>query len=346
MKLVEKLKKDLVGNILTNEEIDSVLENEKYIPVESDDEEEEGILKYSNGKSQLWIKYIREEESYLVSDVTMRTKKRGKTTVHAFRNTEDIKKMMDYFRNNEQYDNFLTFVLGLFLARRVGDTLSLKWSDFYYENGNRKDNINTLVEQKTDKMIDIAITDVTWKYIDWYCEKIGINPIEHLHEDIFQSSYKNEVENYDEAIKKQAAKYRYNFKKAADYNGIKGVSTHSTRKTFVYIAHQINKFDPDNWQVLKTITGHEDIETLKKYADIMNEKGQKYYNDVGKYVEDIDNGIKPVIDNTPIVALKTNDLRDILKAAYQYGRNYFADEDDPLDIMNRLLNMVDRTRIS
>ena len=126
MKLIDKIKEELVGNIFTNEEIDNIMEREKYYPVEQDEDDEEGILKYTNKRSQLWIKYVREEDDYLVSDITMRTKKNGKTTVHAFRNPDDIKKMMDYFRDNKKYDEFLIFMLGMLLARRIGDTLSLK----------------------------------------------------------------------------------------------------------------------------------------------------------------------------------------------------------------------------
>lgn len=330
-KIIDRVKESLINNIFTMEDIDNIMSEEKYYPIETDedDESEEGILKYTNKRSQIWVKYIQENGDYLVSDVTMRTKKNGKTTVHAFRNVEDIKKMIDYFRDNEKYDEFLVFVFGIFLARRIGDTLSLKWSDFYEENGNRKRILNTLIEKKTDKMIDIAITDVTWKYIDWYCGKVKINPLEHLNENIFNM---------------KPAAFRYEFKKAADYNAIQNVSTHSMRKTFGYIAHEINKFDPDCLPALQTVLGHNDIETTKRYIDIMNDKAEKMFNDVGKYVEDIDNGIKPVIDNTPVIVLKTNDLRDILVMAYNMGVSKGIDMS--AETMNELLDTVENLRVS
>lgn len=346
MKKIHILREELIGGVFSNSEIDSILEDEKYLPIECDEELENGILKYSNGKSQIWVKYIRENEEYLISHVTMKTKKSGKTETHAFRNVDDIKNMMDYFRNNNRYEDFLTFVLGLFLARRIGDTLSLKWSDFYYENGRKKETLNSLIEQKTDKIIDIHITDITWKYIDWYCEKKNINPMEHFLEDVIPSKRKDALpadhsaKEYWDAIEKQESDYRYRFKKAANYYGIKGVSTHSTRKTFVYIAHQLNKFDPDNWEVLKTITGHENIETLKRYSDIMNEKGQKMYADVGKYIEDIDNGIKPGFENMLVIALRTKDLREILYKAYRTGQEN-PDGKNDIEIMNQLIQLVE-----
>lgn len=351
MKLIDKLKEDHIGNIYTNEEIDKILEENKYFPIECDEDNEEGIFKYTNTKSQIWVKYIRENEDYLISDITFCTKKKGKTKVRAFRTVEEIKSMMDYFRDKKKYDEFLIFVLGLFFARRIGDTLTLKWSDLYYENGRKKEILNTLLEDKTDKIIDIAITDVAWKYIDWYCDAANINPMEHINEDIFRCKQKDELpqnytdEEYGKAIEKQEAAYRYQFQSAAKYNGIEGVSTHSTRKSFGRIAHEINKFDPDCLPTLQTVFGHSDLETTKIYIDIMAEKAEKMFNDVGKYISDIDKGIVPAIDNVPVIALKTNDLRDILKQAYLMGRENINKNND-IEIMNQLLSMVDEKRIS
>ena len=187
MKLVDRLKEDLVGNLFVDEEIDCVMEECKYYPIECETDDASSILKYSNNRSQIWVKCIRECNSYLVEDITISTKRSGKTKVRAFRTVEEIKGMMDWFRDNKRYDDFLIFMLGLFLARRIGDTLSLKWSDFYYENGRKKESLNTLIEQKTGKMVDISITDITWKYIDWYCDMTNTKPMQHFHDDVFQS---------------------------------------------------------------------------------------------------------------------------------------------------------------
>jgi len=352
MRLVEKLSKKMVGNIYTMEEIDSIMEEKKYIPIESDDESEEGVLKYSNKSSQMWLKYVREEEDYLVSDVTLRTKKAGKTKVRAFRTVGEIKSMMDYFRDNDKDEEFLIFMLGIFLGRRIGDTLSLKWSDLYYENGKKKDKLKTLVEEKTGKTVEISLTDITWKYIDWYCDKKKIVPMEQFKQDIFPTEGKTKAilacdgELYSKAIDKQAASYRYEFKKAANACDIEDVSTHSTRKTFGYISHEINKFDPDCLPVLQTIYGHKDIETTKIYIDIMDEKAEKYFGDVGKYIEDIDNGITPVIDNIPVIALKTNDMRSILQQAFILGRKFNGDEEEAIQTVNKLISKVEEMRIS
>ena len=59
---------------------------------------------------------------------------------------------------------------------------------------------------------------------------------EHLKEDILNTDIliidARTKEEYEKAIKKQAASFIYELKKAANFNGLKDISTHSMRKTF------------------------------------------------------------------------------------------------------------------
>lgn len=349
MRKVDKLKKELQEKIVTLDELDKIMNKINYHQVE-DDIVNNGIIKYTNGKSFLNVVIIHDNQEYMIADITMSNKKRGITRVRAFHKAEEIKSMMDWFRDNKQYDNFLVFMLGMFLARRVGDTLTLKWSDFYYENGGRKENLNTLIEEKTDKIVDLRISDVVWKYIDWYCEKVNVVPMEHYNEDIFLSSYKEKLpedctkEEYDTAIEKMESAYRYQFKKAADACGIHGVSTHTTRKSFGYISHEINRFDPDCFPVLQSIYGHDSVETTKRYIDCIREKAAKMFDDVAQYISDIDDGIVPKIKNLLVIALSTKDLRDILYLAIKLGRETSPEND--VENMNTLLTMVEEKRVS
>lgn len=349
MKLVDKLKKELRDELVTMDELEVIMMRLKYCKVEVDTGNN-NVIKFTNGKSFLNVSVIRDNYGYVITDITMSNKKRGITRVRAFHKAEEIKSMMDWFRENEQYDNFLTFMLGMFLARRVGDTLTLKWSDFYYENGGRKENLNTLIEDKTDKIVDLRISDVVWKYIDWYCEKVDVNPMQHFNEDIFLSSYKEKLpqdytkEEYDAAIEKMESAYRYQFKKAADACGIHGVSTHTTRKSFGYISHEINRFDPDCFPVLQSIYGHDSVETTKRYIDCIREKAAKMFDDVAQYISDIDAGIAPKIKNLLVIALSTKDLRDVLYLAIKLGRETSPEND--VENMNTLLDMVEEKRVS
>ena len=189
MKVIDKIREEVQNDVLSLDDINDIMSSHQYIQIEDEDDEAD-ILKYSNGKSQIWLKYISDGEEYIINEVTRRTKKRGKTEGDPFYREEDIKLMLDYFRSNNKYVELTIVMLEMLLARRIGDTLSLRWSDFYYETGKRKTSLNTLVEEKTDKIIEIAITDITWKYLDLYCEKMNINPLDDLNEFVFPTEKK------------------------------------------------------------------------------------------------------------------------------------------------------------
>lgn len=355
-KIIDNLKEQLMENVLPETEIDTVMEREKYYPIECDTEQEEGILKYSNGKSQIWVKYIYSEGEYLVVDITMKTKKSGSTKSRHL-TIEEIKKLMDYFRDNKKYDEFMIFIMELFLARRIGDTLSLEWSHFYYENGNKRETVADLIEDKTEKIARLHIADVLWKYIEWYCGVKNINPITQYGNDMFMADCKigvkkhdsdgNLTETYSNVINKMEKAFRYQFSLATKALGIEGVTTHGIRKSFGFFAHQINQFDPDCLETLKTIYVHDSVETTKIYIDITDEKAKKYFNDVGNYVYDFDNGIESCIDNIPVVAIKSNSLRDILLKAYNLGmeNSSVKDANTHMEIMNGLISEVEKIRV-
>ena len=344
MKIIDKMREELQNDVLSFDDINDVMTGHQYSLVE-DEDDESGILKYSNGKSQIWLRYVMDNGYYIIENVTRSTKKRGKTEVDPLYNEKDIKAMMDYFRDNHKYEEFMISMLEMLLARRIGDTLSLRWSDFYFENGRRKDILSTLIEEKTDKIVDIAITDVVWKYLDRYCEQRRINPLDNLKAFLFPTQKKNEAKTADElkdAIDKHADSFRYEFKKMAEACGIQNVSTHSLRKTFGYIVHELNKYDPDCLQVEQSIFGHADIEMTKRYIGIMREKSRKYFADMGTYLENVDEERTHSIDNMPVIAVKTNDLREILYAAIKSGRE---EETDVAELLNRFISRVEEKRM-
>lgn len=282
--IIGRLKARLCDEVVTENDIDNAMESEKYYPVESDidGESEEGVLKYSNGKSQMWVKCIYAEGEYLVSDIVKATKKTGSTKTRHLE-PDEIKAIMDYFRNNGKYDELLIFVFELFLARRIGDTLSLEWGHFYYPNGNKRQVVRDLVEEKTDKIAKLHIADTIWKYIDWYKEAVQGFAYDFnscYDSDMFAHKAKNGVEKYlpdksgyteeyRKAIKTQAKSFRHQFDKATTALGIEGVSTYGIRKSFGHITRQLNLFNPDHLDVLQSVYVHDSKETTKIYIDIM-----------------------------------------------------------------------------
>ena len=114
------------------------------------------------------------------------TKKKGKTEVQPFWNMEDIKNVVEWFEKNNEWDGYLITLLELLLGRRIGDTVMMKWSDLYYENGNRKNEIDTIEEQKTGKITNLPVSNMVWEAVDNYLSHVNVNPMEHYNEYIFQ----------------------------------------------------------------------------------------------------------------------------------------------------------------
>lgn len=120
------------------------------------------------------------------------SKKKGKTEVYPFWNMSDIKNVVEWFENNNEWGGYLITLLELLLGRRIGDTVMMKWSDLYYENGNRKSEINTIEEQKTGKITNIPVSNMVFEAVDNYLSHVKINPMEHYDEYIFSFTAKTE----------------------------------------------------------------------------------------------------------------------------------------------------------
>lgn len=113
------------------------------------------------------------------------TKKKGKTEVQPFWNMSDIKNVVEWFEKNNEWDGYLITLLELLLGRRIGDTVMMKWSDLYYENGNRKNEIDTIEEQKTGKVTNIPVSNMVWEAVDKYLSHVKTDPMQSYNEYIF-----------------------------------------------------------------------------------------------------------------------------------------------------------------
>lgn len=113
------------------------------------------------------------------------TKKKGKTEVQPFWNMSDIKNVVEWFEKNEEWDGYLITLLELLLGRRIGDIVMMKWSDLYYENGNRKNEIDTIEEQKTGKITNLPVSNMVWEAVDNYLSHVKIDPMMRYNEYMF-----------------------------------------------------------------------------------------------------------------------------------------------------------------
>ena len=287
-----------------------------------------------------------------------KTKQTGKTEVYPFWYMEDIKNMMDYFKVKEMWHWYLTFNFGLRLGRRVSDTLSIKWSDFFYENGRIKDEIE-INEQKTGKVTRPYVCGACKEALQLYIEKTGVDPMENYNDFIITTAQKSKFwKNRDKyiedlgltewehlfwsATQSQAAAYRKQFKIAADACGIKyPVSTHSTRKTFGYWSVKLHPYDVTTVDKLQGIFSHSDRNTTLHYIGIAREDEIKLYNDMGDFITDVSNGKSPVIKNSPVVPLKAEDFREILSKCWDMAQN----GEDKFSGINNLIGLAEKCMV-
>ena len=281
-------------------------------------------------------------------------KKEGKTEVYPFWYMEDIKNMMDYFEMKEMWHWYLVFNFGLLLGRRVSDTLSFKWSDFFFENGRMKDEID-IKEQKTGKFSRPYVCGACKNAIELYINKTGVNPMENFNDFIITTPQKSKLlehrdeysdEDYEylmwKATQSQAAAYRKQFKIAADYIGIKyPVSTHSTRKTFGYWSVKLHPYDVTTVDKLQGIFEHSSRNITLHYIGIARENEIKLYNDMGDFVTDVKNGKKPIIKNSPVVPLKSEDFRKILSKCFDMAQN----GEDKFEVINELIGKAEQMMV-
>lgn len=283
-----------------------------------------------------------------------KTKQTGKTEVYPFWDMEDIKNMMDYFKMKGMWHWYLAFNFGLLLGRRVSDTLSFKWSDFFYENGRMKDEFD-VKEQKTGKVTRVYVCGACKEALQLYIDKIGIDPMDNYNDFIITTPERSRLlenkENYSEeewndlfwkSTQSRAAAYRKQFKIAADACGIKyPVSTHSTRKTFGYWSVKLHPYDVTTIDKLQGIFSHTNRNTTLHYIGIAREDEIKLYDDMGDFITDVENGKKPVIKNSPVVPLKAEDFREILSKCWDMAQN----GEDKFNGINNLIGLAEKCMV-
>ena len=270
-------------------------------------------------------------------------KKRGqKSEVYPFE-VEDMKKLTEYFKEHDMWLYYLMFVLSNNMARRIGDMLSLRWINFYNPmTKNFRQDILEICEDKTDKLANPRINTACKNAINLYIEKTDCNVSENNYNEYV---FKQLSGNYAGRVLSDSG-YLKTLKRAAKEVGIEyNVGTHSSRKTFGMLARMLHPGDYDSMELLQSIYNHNDTKTTRHYIGLTKKKVDAYYDDMGNFFDDYVVGGKEykAVAEKPIVSLDTNDLRDIIRAAYEAGRNN-ADNQDAMvhvDAINDILTMID-----
>lgn len=282
-------------------------------------------------------------------------KKNVKTEVDPFWNVEDIVGMIKYFEDKGMWHWWWVFHAGLLLGRRVGDTMMLKFSDFFYPDGRMKDEFDIL-EEKTDKMARPYISDACKKALQTYINQTGINPttdydgfiVTTIEKDrLLQfKEYYTDMEEWEDDMElandKHIAAFRKQFKNAAKACGIKyAVSCHSLRKTLGYYSVKLHPYDNTVVDILQKMYGHSDRNTTLIYTGLSRESEIKLYNDMGNFLEDIKEGRKPVIKNSPVIPLKSEDFRELLSKCWDMAQS----GTDKFEGLNELISMAEERMV-
>lgn len=331
MKKIDKLKKELCGNVYFATELDNLMAEKGFTQIESDDQVEDGVIKYTNCKLQLWMTVDRDTDgNILVTNIKSVTKVNGVATkVDPFHTFDDLNKVLSYFWDHEQYHHWLCGNLMVAFGRRVGDTLSLGWSDLFLTNGEYRKRLITLQEEKTGKVLGVRIHEYAKECIHRYCEKLGVNPMTYYQEPIF--SIKNAA--FRAALKKAVAEVGLTYP----------VSTHSFRKFYGNMMYKLHQGDGDALSIVQFMFGHSDINITKTYIGAVDEKIDRYNVDYAEYLKDASEGKEVAFKNTPIYSLKSDDIRNIISIAYQLGKqdNHMSEVED----INYLLSLVEEKRV-
>ena len=256
----------------------------------------------------------------------------------------DVKKMIEYFELNEKWIHYLLFVISCNMARRVSDNLSLKWINFFNEDGTFRNDLLEIREDKTDKLASPHINSAVKKSIMLYCNKMRFDPSKNNYQDYvfmqLSGTHRGNVLTQDASLK--AIKY------AAKNCGINyNVGNHSTRKTFGMINRMLHPNDYDSMQILRDIYNHSSESITSRYIGLTKSKTDQYYDDMGDFFNDTIFGKnKMIIDNAPVVTISASDLRVIINIAYDEGSKNHSETDRNVHIgaLNDIMDMIDELR--
>lgn len=329
---IGKLKEKLYGNVFYETDLDNILGKENFIQIESDSQSVDDVIKYSNYKWQIWVYVNRDEEGMLlVTDVKRVTKISGiSTCVEPFHNFDDLNKVLSYFWEKEMYHHWLCGGLMAALGRRISDTISLKWSDLFLSNGQFRERMDELKEQKTGKNVRVRINEFAKDCVKKYCNTLEITPLEHYQERIFSCG---------------ASAFRLALSKAVDYVGISyPVSTHSFRKFYGNVIYKLHPNDVDRLTNIQFMFGHSDATITKGYIGAIDEAIDRYNEDYSQYLMDASQGKEIAFQSDPVLTVKTEDLREVIAIAYKLGKE--NNNSDGMEVMNNLLNLIESKRVS
>ena len=276
---------------------------------------------------------------------TVCNKKRGRKSEVYTLEIADMKKIIRYFEDTGRWIHYLLFVMSCNMARRVGDTLNLRWCNFFHADGSFRRDIFEIVEDKTDKLANPHINSAVRAAIQKYIEMTGCDPAANEYQNYvflqLSGTHKGALLSYSAYMKA--------LKKAGEEVGVEyNIGTHSPRKTFGMMSRMLHPNDYDSMELLQTVFNHSDTKTTKHYIGLTKKKIDQYYDDMGAFFDAYVTGDQEYIavSDKPIISIDVNDMRDLLmaaiKAGFESGEN--GDPASMMDKFNEMMEMLDTMR--
>lgn len=182
--------------------------------------------------------------------------------VEPIRDLRKVQAMKNYLKGKSTRD-YVMFVLGLNIALRISDLLSLHWEDVI--TNKRKFKVIKLIEGKTKKKRTIMINKECEKALNQYMKELDSNN-KPLTGPLFKSRIGSK------SITRQRASDI--LKDAAEAVGvIEEINTHSLRKTWGYHAWKIG-YSP---AIIMETLNHSNLKTTKRYLGITQEDVNDLY---------------------------------------------------------------------
>lgn len=277
---------------------------------------------------------------------TVCNKKKGVSSEVYPLEPEDLRGIHNYFVEKEKWLHLLIFVLACNTARRISDILSLTWKQLYNPStGKIRTHIYELVEKKTKKSSKPKINEVCQETIQLYIEKTGCDPSANNYSNKvcmqMTGNFKGNQLSYDA--------YRYALKKAASELGIEyNIGTHSARKTYGAVSKAIHPTDGKSLEIIQSSLKHSSPQVTERYIGLRDKEVDQYTDDFGEAYDNIVKGNEEYkgLSSEPVTTMYTADLTDLIKIAYEAGRNN-ANENDAMVHVNaitEIVNMIEAMR--
>lgn len=317
------IKEKILNEVLSMTELENIMAEFEFVPVESEDDTE--IIKFTNYKSQIWVDGETDNEgNILVTNMSVVNRVESEPTrVEAFRSYEDLEKVLNWFWDNGHYNHWITAWLMTALGRRVGDTCNLKWSDSYKKDGNYRERLTQLKEEKTGKKVAPILNALAKMKIEEFISATKKTPIEHYTEKIVDT---------------KPSAFRKMLKKAVSEVGLTyDISTHSFRKYWANTIYRLNPQDADNLMIVQSMLGHSSPEITKIYIGEIEKKQDKYMEKYSDYLISKGQGVDMEISNSPMMVIKAEDFREILSKCWEMSQSGIS----KFDGINELIGIAE-----